>query len=101
MKAKCLRLSEHGAVKVTGSEVRRGRPEFAAKNAADLGSDSVFYSGSKPEQWLCYDFSDMVVIPTHYSIRAGSEMSPRNWVAEGRKCEPTGLSLIGARKMTR
>jgi hypothetical protein len=94
-------VAEQRVVRVTGSDVQRDHPEFAAKNAADLGSNSVFYSGSEPEQWLCYDFSDMVVIPTHYSIRAGEEMSPRNWIVESREWGGTGLSLIGARKMTR
>jgi serine/threonine protein kinase len=86
-------IPEHGVVKVTGSEVRRDRPEFAAKNAVDLGSDSVFYSGSELEQWLCYDFRDMVVFRTHYSIRSGGEMSPGNWVVEGRKCEADWFEL--------
>jgi hypothetical protein len=76
-------VAEHGLVRITGSSVGRNDAEFAAKNAADFGNHSVFYSGSEPEQWICYDFRDMAVIPTHYSIRAGGEMSPRNWVVEG------------------
>jgi hypothetical protein len=86
-------VAEHRLVRITRSSVRRDDAEFAAKNAADLGSDSVFYSGSEPEQWLCYQFSDMVVIPTHYSIRAGGEMSPRNWVVEGREWGGDWLEL--------
>jgi hypothetical protein len=80
-------------VRVEGSSVRRSDAEFAAKNAADFGSDLVFYLGSGPGQWLCYDFGDMVVIPTHYAIRAGGEMSPRNWVVEGRKCDAEWVGL--------
>jgi serine/threonine protein kinase len=80
-------VADHGVVRVEESSVRRSDAEFAAKNAADLGSDSVFYSGSGPGQWVCYDFGDMVVIPTHYAIWAAGEMSPWNWVVEGRKCD--------------
>jgi serine/threonine protein kinase len=47
-------VPEHGIVRVTESSVRRNALDFAAKNAADLGSDSVFHSGWEPEQWLCY-----------------------------------------------
>jgi hypothetical protein len=86
-------VADHGLVRVVGSSVHRDDAEFVAKNAADLASDSVFYSRPEPDQWLCYDFSDMVVIPTHYSIRAGSDMAPRNWVIEGRKCEAEWLEL--------
>jgi hypothetical protein len=86
-------VDEHRLVRVAGSSVCCSDAEFAAKNAVDLGSDSVFYSGPKPEQWLCYDFSDMVLIPTHYSIRAGGELGPRNWVVEGRKCDADWLEL--------
>jgi hypothetical protein len=86
-------IAEHRLVRIMRSSVRRDNAEFPAKNAADLGSDSVFYSESEPGRWLCYDFSGIVVIPTHYSIRAGGEMNPRNWVVEGRKCEADWLEL--------
>jgi hypothetical protein len=55
-----------------GSSVRREDAESVAKNASDLGSDSVFYSGSKAEQWL----SDMAAIPIHSSLRVGGGTSP-------------------------
>jgi hypothetical protein len=42
-------VAEHGVVKVVESSVRGNDAEFAAKNPADFGSDSVFYSGSEPE----------------------------------------------------
>jgi hypothetical protein len=78
-------VAEQGVMKIVGSSFCRHDAEFAAKNAADLGSDSVFYSGSDPGQWVCHDFGDMAIIPAHYSIQAGGAMSPRNWVVEGRE----------------
>jgi hypothetical protein len=61
------KVPEDGVVRFVGSSVRRNNFEFAAKNAVDLGDDSVFCSRWKPEQWLYYGLSDMVII-TKYSI---------------------------------
>jgi hypothetical protein len=50
----------------------------AAKNAADLEVDSCFLSGcgTKKEDvphtrnnWVCYDFEERRIVPTHYAIR--------------------------------
>jgi cell division protein FtsB len=52
---------------------------YAAHNAADLKIDSCFYSayhlGSIPHtrnNWLCYDFKERRIVPTHYTIRTCS-----------------------------
>jgi hypothetical protein len=52
---------------------------IAAKNAADLGTDSVFQSAHRvadipqtKNNWLCYDFKDRRIVPTHYTIRTNS-----------------------------
>jgi hypothetical protein len=45
-------VAVHGLVRIAWSPVRRNYAEFAAKNAADLGSDSVFYSGLERQQWF-------------------------------------------------
>jgi hypothetical protein len=65
------------------------------KNAADLETDSAFYSAYRSQQneiqharnnWLCYDFKEMRILPTHYTIRtysAGSRGSHlKSWVVE-------------------
>jgi hypothetical protein len=49
----------------------------AAKNAADLETDSCFSSAYRggPDiahtrnNWICYDFKERRIIPTHYAIR--------------------------------
>jgi hypothetical protein len=53
-------------------------PKFAAKNAADLETDSVFFSAWRekkediprtPNNWVCYNFKERRIVPTHYTIR--------------------------------
>jgi hypothetical protein len=53
-------------------------PNDAAKNAADLATDSYFRSACPGNwdniphtrnNWLCYDFKERGILPTHYAIR--------------------------------
>jgi hypothetical protein len=53
-------------------------PRNAAKNAADLETDSCFISAHRFKKehiphtrnnWICYDFRDRRIVPTHYTIR--------------------------------
>jgi hypothetical protein len=49
----------------------------AARNPAALGDDSVYDSGRRVGQWLCYDFE-----ATHYTIRSARYYNPKTWVVE-------------------
>jgi hypothetical protein len=53
-------------------------PSFAAKNAADLETVSFFCSAFRKagediphmrNNWVCYDFKERRIVPTHYTIR--------------------------------
>jgi hypothetical protein len=53
-------------------------PKFAAKNAADLETDSRFHSAYRSpsehishtrNNWVCHYFKERMVVPTHYTIR--------------------------------
>jgi hypothetical protein len=66
----------HGANPHSGAY--DNKPEYAAKNAANLESDSYFLSAccQKEEEiphtrnnWVCYDFNERRILPTHYTIR--------------------------------
>jgi hypothetical protein len=51
------------------------------ENVADLTSDSEFFrSGIMPGQWVCWDFREMRVRPTHYTIKT---LCLKSWVVEG------------------
>jgi hypothetical protein len=54
------------------------QPHCAAKNAADLETVSCFFSAYRTRKediphtrnnWICYDFKERRIVPTHYTIR--------------------------------
>jgi uncharacterized coiled-coil protein SlyX len=51
----------------------------ALGNVADLTSESSFISKSEPGQWICWDFHEVRVRPTHYTIKSADLTS---WVVE-------------------
>jgi hypothetical protein len=68
----------------------------AAKNAADLETDSHFYSAYRMKgediphtrnNWICYNFKERRIVPTHYTIRTHNSGGPGNehlnsWLVE-------------------
>jgi hypothetical protein len=77
-------VHEKGIVTITSKSVYSdGDPKWALKNVADLTSetsDRAFLSKGEPGQWVCWDFREMRVRPTHYTIRT---FSLKSWVVEG------------------
>jgi hypothetical protein len=70
-----------GIVEIEASS--RDSPLFE-KYTADLRSPIYFQSNNKADQWLMYDFKNLRVKPTHYSIHAHSNnYYLRSWVLEG------------------
>jgi hypothetical protein len=67
-------------------------PDCAAKNAADLETDSFFQSAYRWEEdsphtrnnWICYDFKERRIVPTHYTIRTygGPGWHLKSWLVE-------------------
>jgi hypothetical protein len=60
---------DKGIVTITSKSVLSDG--YAVKNVADLAYGSCFHSTSEPGQWVCWDFRELCVRPTHYTIRAG------------------------------
>jgi hypothetical protein len=73
-------VGEKGIVGITSKSVRDANPKYALKNVADLTSDLTFDSKDEPAQWVCWDFREMRVRPTCYTISA---FGLRSWVVEG------------------
>jgi hypothetical protein len=73
-------VDERGIVSIVGSSISNTYP---ARHAADLQTRTYFYSTNAPNQWLCYDFKNRKVQPTHYSISAYSGYYLRSWIFEG------------------
>jgi hypothetical protein len=71
------------------------RPSNAAKNIADLETDSYFFSALRDKDddiphtrnnWVCYNFKERWIVPTHYTIRTNRDGSGarhlRSWLVE-------------------
>jgi hypothetical protein len=77
------------------SGARYNSPEYAAKNAADLETCSMFESAYRSSSqdiphtrnnWVCYDFREKKIVPTHYTIRT-NRLGPgysnlKSWLVE-------------------
>jgi hypothetical protein len=69
-----------------------GLPECAAKNVADLETDSRLRSACRGNwedimhtrnNWVCYDFKERKIVPTHYAIRTNWEGPHlKSWLVE-------------------
>jgi hypothetical protein len=80
-------VSDKGVVVVTASN-QYNDTTCAAKNAVDLTASSFFGSHNQVNQWICYDFGDSRIKPTHYAIRSRYDARsgwrhPKSWVIEG------------------
>jgi hypothetical protein len=80
-------------VEVTSSSPSTRSPSYAAKNIADFETGSFFYSAycSTSENvsparnnWVCYDFKERMVVPTHHAIRSygRGKAHLKSWVVE-------------------
>jgi hypothetical protein len=92
-------VHDYGFVEVTSSPPLCDEDFCAPKNVADLKRPSYFVSQFRdtaeaiqhaPNNWVCYDFKQRAVVPTHYSIRscANTELgrdsvNPKCWAVEG------------------
>jgi hypothetical protein len=69
-------VHDHRVVKVTSSMVYRSELRWAAKHSVDLQSENAFASHCRDKwdtiphtaKWICFDFRDRRVVPTHYTI---------------------------------
>jgi uncharacterized coiled-coil protein SlyX len=70
-------VHDKGIVTITSKSVRSDK--YAVRNAADLTSELYFGSKNEPCQWVCWDFHEMRVRPTHYTIK---RYMLKSWVVE-------------------
>jgi hypothetical protein len=72
-------VHDKGIVTITSQSVYEDNPKYATRSVADLASDSYFWSKDEPGQWVCWDFHEMRVHPTRYTIRSDELIT---WVIE-------------------
>jgi hypothetical protein len=72
----CGNVHDKGAVEISASSLHYNDPSFALWNAADLGNKgSCFGSRKGTGAWICSDFKELRIKPTHYTIRMYWESS--------------------------
>jgi uncharacterized protein (TIGR02452 family) len=76
-------VSELQIVAITASGTYK---EYSPKNVVDFDKQSCYNSRDMQDSWISFDFQNMIVTPTHYSIMSGfydRAANLRNWVIEG------------------
>jgi hypothetical protein len=73
-------IHDKGIVPIASKSVYGDDPVNALKNLADLTSDANFVSKDEPGQWVCWDFREMRIRPTQYTVEA---KYLKSWVLEG------------------
>jgi hypothetical protein len=80
-------VHDHGILTITASSVFRDDPQYSSKNLGDPGTVRVFSSKNEVNQWVQWDFHEMRVLPTRYSIQTHNSPVDRchlkSWVLEG------------------
>ncbi|KAK8834278.1 hypothetical protein M9Y10_026262 [Tritrichomonas musculus] len=72
----------------TSSSVASNNESYQPRNVAVFNDkDKFFYSGGQRNDWICFDFREHRVIPTHYTVRSyethPNNIHPKSWVVEG------------------
>jgi hypothetical protein len=80
-------ICDKGVIEAIAAVVKEQSPD-AAKNVCDLEAMTGYCSLNVPNQSLCYNFKEMRVVPTHYTLRSNwngkpGGNNPRAWVIEG------------------
>jgi hypothetical protein len=80
-------LHDKDVVTVTAKSVDESRDDFRdfhPLNVLDLAAEWLSFAsnGDEPNQWICWDFHDIVIRPTHYQIETPMEDALQSWVLE-------------------
>jgi uncharacterized coiled-coil protein SlyX len=73
-------VHDEGIVTITSHSLRNDDLKYAVQILADVTDDAYFSSKNEPGQWVCWDFQEMRVRPTQYTIK-GQWL--KSWVLEG------------------
>jgi hypothetical protein len=73
-------VHDKGIVTIASKSVTSEDPRVAVRNVANLTDYSWFCSNREPDQWICWDFHEKRILPTHYTL---FEDRITTWVLEG------------------
>jgi hypothetical protein len=78
-------IGDHGIVSITASS-HGNSTGYPLRNVADFENRTLFCTNSEVNSWICYDFKNMRIKPTHYSVRSRRDSNSyhlRSWTLEG------------------
>jgi hypothetical protein len=78
---------DRNIVSITASSIG-DRQSYPLRHVADFENQSMFHTKNEANSWICYDFKDMPIEVTHYSIRTRRDRDTRHlrfWILEGSK----------------
>jgi hypothetical protein len=89
-------------VRITANSLFMNVANYAAKNVADLMADTSFWSTNEENRWICFDFLNLKIRPTHYSIRSNhggciNSSNLKSWVIESSD-DAVGWTVIDRRE---
>jgi hypothetical protein len=97
-------VHDKGIVTITSKSVYASDSIWSARNIGDVIDHCAFWSKNEPGQWICWDFHEMRVRPTHYTIESGSprlkswviesSLDGENWTEIDRKADSTDFQRI-------
>jgi hypothetical protein len=76
---------DRNIVSITASSIGNAQ-SHPLRYVADFENRSMFHTNSEGNSWICYNFKDMLIILTHYSIRTRRDVNGnhlRSWKLEG------------------
>jgi hypothetical protein len=78
-------ICDRGIVSINASSVAEPQA-WPLTNVAYFENHNGFYTKDEPNSWICYDFKNMRIKPTHYSVRSRRDYNYhhlRCWTLEG------------------
>jgi hypothetical protein len=77
-------VHECGVLKLTSSSAHSAAPFAPISNLVELTTRNHYASDNISDSWICWDFVNLRVTPTHYAIRSDAWRADlRSWVLEG------------------
>jgi hypothetical protein len=90
-------LHENNIVRVTASSAHWSATDRLLKDVVDFKSSSRgFAANNGANSWICFDFKNHRIKPTHYSVRSRTDNDwnhLRSWVFEGSNDGASGWEL--------
>jgi hypothetical protein len=67
--------------------------ESDVENLLDVWSDSEYCSKDERGQWVCWEFQESFIRPTHYTVRSSNDNYLKSWLVEGSMNGPKWTEL--------